>query len=242
MNKKLSLSLLLLSALFIPVFAQPKMTVDQVMEKAIAAMGGRAAFNKLTSTVTKGDVRVPSQGITGNFEIHHKTPNKFVVTQTFGQMGSFTQGFDGKTGWELSPMTGGARKMEGPELEMLKREASFNSFLKWKTLYKKAEMLGLRKVGNQQAYAIRFTPASGKPVTQYYDAKTFLLVKYEMVIEGPMGTVPTETILSNYRTVSGVKMPFAMKQSAAGVEIQMTIKEIKANVAIPDSKFVMPKE
>lgn len=221
-----------------PVSAQKsRMTAEQVLEKSIQAMGGRAAMNKITSTIMKGNMQM--QGMQGSFEIHQKAPNKHFFMQTLQGVGEFKQGFDGKTGWSQDPMSG-VRNMEGAELEMTKREARHNAPLYWKQLYKKVELLGTRKVGNGTAYAIRMTPAKGKPVTQYFDTKTFLPVKVDMVIESPQGTVATETLLSDYRTVNGVKFPFTLKQRVAGIEVSMKITEIKNNVPIKDSIFAKP--
>lgn len=221
-----------------PVEAQKgKLTAEQVLEKSIQAMGGRAAMGKITSTSMKGTLQM--QGISGSFEIHQKAPNKYFMVQNLQGVGEFKQGYDGKIGWSQDPMSG-IRNLEGAELEMTKREARHNAPLYWKQLYKKVELLGTRKVGNTNTHAVRMTPIKGKPVTQYFDAKTFLLVKVDMTVESPQGTVQTETFLSDYRAVNGVRFPFTIRQRVASIEVSMKITEVKNNVPIKDSLFAKP--
>ncbi|MBM3496816.1 MAG: hypothetical protein FJX72_21220, partial [Armatimonadetes bacterium] len=53
-------------------------TADEVVEKHLAAMGGRAALAKLTTQVAKGTVSVstPAGNIGGTVESYRKVPNK----------------------------------------------------------------------------------------------------------------------------------------------------------------------
>ena len=77
MTKRLPLlataALLILHAL--PVHAQ---RADEVVEKYLTALGGRAALNKLTSRTTTGTISVttPAGDLTGTLELYNKAPNK----------------------------------------------------------------------------------------------------------------------------------------------------------------------
>jgi zinc protease len=214
-----------------------KMTAEQIIEKSIQAVGGRAAMSKIKSTVMKGTLQM--QGVSGNFEVYQKAPNKYLFVQNLQGVGELKQGFDGKVGWAHDPFSG-IRNLEGAELEMTKREATHNAALYWKQLYKKVELLGTRKVGSGTAYAIRMTPTKGKPVTQYFDTKNFLLVRVDVVVESPQGTIATETYFSNYRPVNGVKTPFMLKQRVSSIEVTLQVTEVKNNVPISDSIFKKP--
>jgi hypothetical protein len=214
-------------------------TVEQVLEKSIEATGGRAAHEKLTSTVSKGTVEVLAQGLKGAFELYAKAPNKFVLTMNLQGLGEFLQGFDGQIGWAQNPFQG-TRELEGVELAIIKREAVFNGDLKWKELFEKAELVGKQKVGEQDAYVVRLTPSVGKPVTRYYDAQTFLLLRTDETAEGEMGTMTQEVYTSDYREIDGVKVPFLLKQHSSFADLVFTITEVKNNVDISDSKFAKP--
>src|SRR5579871_2809901 len=83
----------------------PKLTVSEVMDKYIAATGGRAAYAKIKSTVVKGTLEVAPQGLKGTFSASAKAPNLLVVTQNIDGIGEIRQGYDGKTGWSQDPLT-----------------------------------------------------------------------------------------------------------------------------------------
>jgi hypothetical protein len=214
-------------------------TVEQVMEKSIEASGGRAAHEKITSTLAKGSVELAAQGIRGTLEVYAKAPNKRLEVTSIQGIGEFNQGYDGQVGWMQNPFQG-TRELSGVELALMKREAMFNGDLKWRELYEKAELVGKEKVGDKDAYVVRLTPREGKPVTRYYDAQTFLLLRQDTVLEGEMGTVTGENYYSDHRDVGGVKIAFQIKQKTPIGEAVIILTEIKHNVEIDDAKFAKP--
>src|SRR6188768_620958 len=81
-------------------------TVDQVIEKWVAALGGRAAMEKHTSRVAKGAIEIPGAPITGTLEVSEKAPNKALSVFDIQNMGLVREGFDGTVGWDDDPTTG----------------------------------------------------------------------------------------------------------------------------------------
>ncbi len=216
-----------------------ELTADQVLEKFVEATGGRQAYEKLTSFVARGTLDIPAQGIRGTIQIYAKAPNKLLVIQTVEGVGELRQGYDGQVAWSQDPFQG-LREMDGVELANFKREATFNAELKWRELYEKVELIGTEKVGDHQTYVIRLTPHLGRPITQYYDAETFLLLRQDSVYEGPQGTIPGQEYFSDYREVSGVKVPFRVVQKSSLGEAVMSLTSINPNVKIDDARFTKP--
>lgn len=214
-------------------------TVDQVVEKHVQAVGGKAAMEKLTSRVIKGTIEIPAMGIKGTTESYAKAPNKFATNSNIDGIGNFLQGFDGKTAWEQNPMAG-FRVMSGAELALVKRDSEFYGDLKFKELYPKAVVKGKQKLGDRDVYLIEATPAEGGPEQLYYDAQTGLLTRRDFVLDSPQGQLPTETYLEDYKEVDGVKVPFTVRQSNPAVAFTIKITEVKHNVAIDDAKFNKP--
>ncbi|RMG54473.1 MAG: hypothetical protein D6723_04985 [Acidobacteria bacterium] len=215
------------------------LTADEVLEKFVEATGGRQAYEKLTSFVAHGTLEIPAQGIRGTIRIYAKAPNKLLVIQTVEGIGQLQQGYDGRVAWSRDPFQG-LREMDGVELANFKREATFNAELKWRELYEKVELIGTEKVGDRQAYVIRLTPRLGRPITQYYDKETFLLLRQDSVYEGPQGTIPGQEYFSDYREVSGVKVPFRVIQKSSLGEAVMSLTDIEPNVEIDDARFAKP--
>jgi len=229
----------LLGVLATAVWAQQSLTAEQVLEKSVEAAGGRKAIEKITSTVGKGTLEVPSQGVTGALEYYAKAPNKRLIVVKVEGWGELRRSCDGQTAWEDHPNTG-FRVMEGEEREDALRECLFNEELKWRELYPKVELAGKEKVGEREAYKVVMTPASGKPVTRYYDAENFLLVGQATKRATPEGIVEERVEFFDYRELDGVKAPFGVKELAPGQEVIIKLAELKNSVEIEDARFARP--
>lgn len=213
---------------------------EVILDKYVEATGGKAAYEKITSTSTKAAMTMTAQGLSGTMEGYAKAPNKIYVVQNFSGIGKVEQGYDGITGWSKDPLSG-LRTLDGTELAQLQSEALFNSPLRWRETARKTEMLGVKPVADKPAYVIRLTDKrTGKTRTEYYDTRTGLQVKSESTQESPQGIFPVETYYSDYRTVDGVKFPFKVRGIFAGQEITTTITEVKNNVPIDDARFTKP--
>src|SRR6188472_1451047 len=99
-------------------------TVDQVLDKHLAAMGGQAAFDKITSRTAKATIEIPDMGMTGSMTIMEKAPNKSLVVIEIAQM-TVREGTDGVVAWDENPQTG-LREKSGIELAEYKRGSMFN--------------------------------------------------------------------------------------------------------------------
>ena len=79
-NRPLLFSLLLASSLFVPAMASSgaQATADEIIEKHLAAVGGRDALAKLTSQKATGTMTIatPNGDLTGPVEMLSKAPNK----------------------------------------------------------------------------------------------------------------------------------------------------------------------
>lgn len=223
---------------------KPAITAEMVMDRGAAALGPKAAWDKIRSSVMTGTISAPSQKISGTVELRAKRPNRVLVKQTIQGVGVILQGYDGTTGWAKDPVQG-VRKLDGAELAAIRRAALFDAHIQWRKLYKKWELIGTRKVNGRDAYVVRLSPAIGRVTLEYHDTKTFRLVRTDMVTETPQGPVPMELYPSDYRTTNGVVVPFTLRQRqlrpGGAVDVFIRIKSVRVNVPIPDSVFAMPK-
>lgn len=217
----------------------PKLTAEEILEKGIAATGGREARQRITSIMSKGTLEIVPQGLQGTIEIYAKAPNKLLIIQTIPGL-EIKQGFDGEVGWVYNSLQG-FRRLEAEELETFKRRATLHSEIHWRRLYEKVELIGQEKVGDRTAYVIRLTPGVGNPVTQYYDSETFLLLRTDTTQDGPLGPITQEAYPSDYREMDGVLVPFTLTTKAPTAVVVVRITERKTNVEIDDSRFAPPK-
>jgi hypothetical protein len=214
-------------------------SADQIIEKYVQAIGGKAAIEKASSRVTKGTFEIPAMGATGPIEIYAKAPNKTVMIITFPGFGTIQQGYNGQVGWAQEP-TSGLRELSGAELASAKREAEFFGMLKMKELYPKMSVTGKQKVGNGDSYVVELTPAEGKPEKWYFDVQTGLLTRVDVEVDSPQGNIPFEVYLEDYREVEGLKMPFTIRRTSPAISFTIRLEEVKNNVAIDDVKFNKP--
>ncbi|HSE98595.1 MAG TPA: hypothetical protein VLD57_10055 [Blastocatellia bacterium] len=219
-----------------PSAAMP--TVDQVIDKYVQALGGKAAIEKITSRVSKGAIEI-SIGANGTAEIFEKAPNKSAAVIDIAGFGLVKEGYNGTVAWSDNPQTG-MREKSGVELADAKLDAEFYKPLKMKALYPKMEMQAKQKVNNRDAYVIMATPAAGSAEKWFFDAETGLLVRTDAERESPEGKIPVETYIEDYREIDGVKLPFTVRQVLPQFSIIIKIEQVKHNVPIEDAKFEKP--
>ena len=222
-----------------PAVTESLPTVDQVLDKYVEALGGKAAIEKATSRVSKGTFELPEMGASGTLTIYAKMPNKSLVVVDVPGFGVIRQAFDGTVAWEDNPQSGVTEK-SGAALATAKRDASFRRELELKTQYKQWEIKGKQKVGDQDVYVMTATPEEGAVETWYFDAGTGLLARVDAERETGQGTALIQASFKDYRDVEGVKTPFRIEQAMPGMTIITKIDEVKQNVDIPDTQFAKP--
>lgn len=221
----------------------PPPTVEQIMNKSIEALGGRAALQSLTSVVMMGTTEVVAYNSSGNTTTYAQAPDKFATMTDFEGYGTVGRGYDGKTAWRADPQQG-TSELTGNELADARLEAQFGGALQWKDLYSKAEVTGMDKVEGRDCWVVKFTPAQGDPVTRYYDAQTFLPAKMLATGNTSQGPGQISVEFSDYRDIGdGVKLPYTLKLNVPGVgDLVITYQTIKYNVPIDAAKFAKPAE
>lgn len=243
------LSLLVMTALLAitsaPVAAQ---TADEIVEKQLAATGGRAALAKLRSRVITGSVTLstPAGELPGTIEVSTKSPNKSrtlvkVDLSAFGA-GQFTfdQRFDGTAGYVIDTINGN-RDITGSQLEAMRNNYFPTALLNYKELGMTAELTGKGTVGGRDVYVLRFTPKSGPATTVSIDAETYMLVRVGTPVNVPqLGDIEQVLEFSDFRDVDGVKVPYTYKSINPLQTSTATATSIVHNMDIDDASFSKP--
>ncbi len=214
-------------------------TADQVIEKYMNAVGGKAALEKLTSRISTATVEFEVFPGAFSQEIYEKAPNKQFYMLDVAQFGIVRYGFNGTVGWEDNPQTG-FRELSGMRLAVMKRNSDFYRALHIKEIYPKMAVTGKETINGHSAYVLEVTPADGPAEWMYFDTESGLLLRHKGQNEAPTGPVMVETTLSDYREVDGVKLPFSTYVSRPDISFTMRVSEVKHNVPIEDSKFDKP--
>jgi outer membrane lipoprotein-sorting protein len=223
-------------------------TADEIVEKSLAASGGRAALAKIASRSTVGSMQVSTAG--GDFpatiEILNQAPNKgrTVITLDLTAAGAgsvvIEQRFDGEHGYSIDPLRGNG---DMPEAQVAtQRNNIFPSpFLGYKDRGTKIALAGKEKVGDRDAYVLTITPASGPGSRVFIDAENYLTLKGITTLELPeVGSVEQAVEFSDYRDVDGIKVPFTIKGSSSVQTFTITVSKVEHNVKIDPALFVKP--
>jgi hypothetical protein len=223
-------------------------TADEVVEKYLTALGGRAALGKLTSRSTAGTMTLstPAGDISGPIEILNQRPNKTrtLITLDLTSLGAgpmvVDQRFDGTTGYALDSMRGN-RDITGGQLEALKNSDFPNPFMTYKEHGVTVELAGKEKVGDREAFVLLFKPKTGPASRHFIDAESYLPIKLVQKLDLPdIGEVEQTTELSDFRDVDGVKIPFKLKNTSAIQSFTITVTKVEHNKKMDESLFSKP--
>lgn len=232
-----------------PAPAKPAMNADELVEKHLAAIGGREALKKLESRVATGTISMSVQGntISGPAEMTAKAPNK---SRTYFKldlsgMGAgevvVDQRCDGKSAWVSNSMQGD-RDITGSQLQALLNSVFPSPLLDYKAAGATLEVVGQQTVAGRPAHVLQFTPKSGAPAKVHVDAETFLAVRIVSALDVPEmgGAVEQRTEFDDYRAVDGVKVPFTLRITTGMQEFAITLTKVEHNKPIDDAIFAKP--
>jgi hypothetical protein len=223
-------------------------TADDIIEKDLAALGGRTALSNLRSRSMKGTI-TGSSGLTGPVEILNEVPNK---SRTFVQLdlsglalgaNSFVQDqrFDGTSGYVIDTMQGN-RDITGEQLDAMKNAQFPSPLLNYKGMGTTVELAGKEKVGDRDAYVLIGKPKAGPVIRYYIDAETYLPIRSVMkIMVSQLGTeVEQTTETSDFREVDSVKVPFRIMTTSSLQTVLVTITQVEQNKQIDQSLFSKP--
>jgi len=214
---------------------------EAILDKALEAAGGRAAFEKIKTEVMTGTLELTGMGMKGDLTIYRALPDKSYTVIEFSGMGKAEEGVNGGVAWALNGMQG-ARIKEGDERAIALRNAALHAETHWQDFFTKAELAGTEDVDGKPCYKLILTPKEGSPETRYYDKSSNLLVKVVLPTSSPDGPLTVEVGLSDYRDEGGTLVPHTITQKVPTTDIVIKIDSVKRNEEIPDSRFDLPAE
>ncbi|HEV2704403.1 MAG TPA: c-type cytochrome [Pyrinomonadaceae bacterium] len=214
----------------------PLPTVEQVLDKYVEAIGGKAALAALTTRHVKGS-RVNADGTVVPTEIYQKAPDKIFTAVNYPNF-SFYSAFNGAEGWAQDSR--GSGEITKELLALTKRDAEFFFGARLAQLYTNLKLAGKQKVGEQEAYVVNATTPEGTTETLFFDTATGLLIQRRLEVKSVLGSYPFQIRYDDYRQVDGVRLPFSLHWSRPGIQWSRKLTEVKHNVAVEDAKFDTP--
>ena len=221
--------------------AETNPTVDQVLEKYVASMGGRAALEKFTTRVMKASVILTDTGEAGTLEIYKKAPDKELFSLEIPSNGPAPRAYNGKAGWVLYDPDEGPQDVSAKDLPAMKREFNFHRESLLKVLYPKMTLKGKEKVGAEEAFEIEALADDGALERWYFSTQSGLLLRSDTPYVNDDGQSVLQTTFGDYRDVDGVKFPFVWRQTCPDFDYDIRFSTIQNNVPVDDAQFEKPK-
>lgn len=249
MSKRLfgCLAMAVIAAAGAPTWTRAQaLTPENIVAKSLQALGGAEALGKLTSRRATGRVTIstPAGDVSGPIEILSKAPNKVRASMTMdlsamgGGQVEIVQRFDGTTASQSNSMQG-ETDITGTELEYMRNQTFPTPLLRYKENGVTLALLPNDTIDGQAVLVVQMTPKVGPPVKVYFDPKTYLPVRTFVHVNSAAlgGDVDRVSDTSDYRDVSGVKVPFRLVGSTGGQTLTIVFDTVQDNVPIEDSVF-----
>lgn len=212
------------------------MTAEKVIEKYIAAIGGKeklAAVQDMTMTMTTS-----VQGMSLQTVMQQKAPNKMAMSVKMNGMAMQEQKFDGENG--MAAQMGQSQKLEGADLENLKQQAILFAETKYAELGYKLTLKGIEDVDGKEAYQVETESSNGDKTTEYYDVETGFKIRTMNVISNGAQSATIINDIGDYKEVDGIKFPHTITiTGAAPVPLKNEVVSIEINKGIADSVFLV---
>lgn len=223
----------------------PAPPIDEVINKYVEALGGRAALEKLQSRAMSGTLtNRAAQSMA--FTLEEKGPKYLETIQS--KPASATIGFDGAAGWIQS----GARveDLVGFPLQRALCNATLTLPLRLTDKYPNLQAGRPTRLpgasAGSPAIDVNLLQGASSPYVNeqlYFNAASGLLVRRRVVTRAAdRGSMAEQFDYSDYKDVAGMKMPFTIKRTSWNAVDTLTIADIKPNVQIDDAKFARPKK
>ncbi len=215
-----------------------------LLDKYLAAVGGRDTLHKITSRVEKGNLIAGFPGMDEpmSIELYAKAPDKRMsIMHTPG--GDSVTAFNGTQGW-LS-IGGRSHLMTAAENDAARLDADLYFADDVRSLYPKFVTQAGEKIDGRDTWLVegRSEPGAANakaPMRLYLDKETGLLLRLVRYAETPLGRNPTQIDYADYRAVDGLKIPFRWILARPGGRFTIQVDSVQQNVAVDDAKFVAP--
>jgi hypothetical protein len=221
--------------------AQPSLpSARSLVDRHVAAIGGRAAVLSHSSMRQTGTLSVPSSGMTATLEVFGAKPDKSVVKINMPGVGDVFEGYDGKNAWTVSAMTG-PMLLEGKQLDEKRFDADFYGELHDSSRYESMTTLEKTEFDGRPCYKIKLVRKNGGEDIEFYDAETGLKAGRTATRETPMGPVTATTVETDYKKFGNLLQPTTVKNTMMGMQQIISISTVEYDNA-PPSVFEPPAQ
>jgi hypothetical protein len=235
MKKFLSLITFSLS-LSLSVFSQ---TADEVIEKHLAAIGGKEKLMQLNTLVTEGSLAVQGMDIPIKISQEHSKAQRVEIA-VMGMTGYIIN--TTTEGWSYLPFQGQASP-EALPAEVVKESADQldiqSPLLNYKEKGHTVEFIGKEDVEGTECFKLKIIFKGGAEATMFFDPSTYYMIKQITKSKATGQETTQEQTFSNFTKQEGYTFPFSMTGMGPGGVVSIT--KIEINKSLEESLFKVPK-
>ncbi len=218
-------------------------TASQILSKVYVARGSLTRIRALRSERVTGTISFGSEA-SGPFTVELKRPMKMRMVLTV-QNQTMIRVYDGSQGWANNPFAGKMNpdSMAEEDLKNISEEADFDGpLVDYAKKSNKVEVVGKDKVEDKDVWRLRLTTKNGDVRYYLFDAKAFLLLKWEGKRRAEGKEYPIESYFHDYRDVEGLKFAFEIDSGSSATDLtqKLVIDKIELNVNFPETDFAKP--
>jgi hypothetical protein len=244
-----------LAALYSPPPEEPKDIVqpvqgapspDQIFDKYLQALGGPQRLANVTSLAAIGTmVGYGLDAEKQSVEIYARAPDQR-TTIIHSAFGDNVTTLNGRSAWVSGSQIAGPEipvpvlALSGGDLDGLKLEANLSFPGTIKRAFNQWRVGVQTEIDDHSVQVVQGSTPGAAFATLYFDSGSSLLLRVIRYTDSFVGRFPTQIDYSDYREVSGLKMPFRWTVVWLDGQETFELSEIKLNVPIDDTKFAMP--
>ena len=186
----------------------------------------------------------PEEVIALPFRLDLKRPRKSRLELDFAG-DTATQVYDGTAGWKVRPFMGRTtvESFSPAEIKIAASQQELDGLLiNAAAKGSQIRMEGMDSVNGVRAYKLRVALRDGNVRRVWVDAATFLDIKVDGARDVGGRSRAMTTLLSDYRRIDGVMIPFKMETHGDGLKDaeRIVVEKVVINPDLPDTRFAKP--
>lgn len=222
-------------------FAQ---NAEELVAKHIEAIGGEAAWKKLNSV--KMEAKITSEAAAGMSILWTMTAIRDKAARMDVSVMGMTQTsvVSGDKGWATNPFAGATdpEPMTADQVTAMQEMTDIDgTFVGYKEKGYTLEYVGTEDVEGTEAHKIKINKKDNKIEYSLLDPATFYEIKNIKIETVDGKEMKSESVMSDYRKVEGLVMPFAIQQANPMMgTTTITVTAVNTNIAVDEKIFEMP--
>jgi outer membrane lipoprotein-sorting protein len=234
-------------ALLAPALAAPQTTaptLDEIVERHLAARGGRDALAAIKTVRMAGH----AIGSTGRHAVVRREiarPGRIRTEFVFqGTTGVYA--WDGTSGWRVSPLDGSfePEPLPADEAAATAVQADIDGpLVDWKAKGYALRLVGTETLPGGPAHRLELRPKSGAVRELWLDAGSGLVVRTAMARKLRGHDVALDTDFGDYQETAGVRFARTIESGLRGRprRLRILVDSVETNVPLDDARFKMPR-